>query len=234
MISRLNYTLTIIATLSLCFFICSFHVESFNELNPHKIIDAHIQAKGGRDVLLQVKSLRIVLENKDNGIRAEGMRVFPDKICDIITHPGGWSKSILNGEKTQLILPDTILPILNPVVKRNLSTDAKIFPVLYFNKSDNNLRLTGETEINGRSNYHIELTNVDSSKKHFFYDVKTKMLTRIIDEMGISNTFLDYRPVSGIQIAHLIKIDSENESLEFKLVEIEINPKLDESNFKIK
>jgi outer membrane lipoprotein-sorting protein len=233
MISRLNSRLTIAATVTLCLFISSYSFEHPNELNPEKILEAHIREKGGRDVLLQVKSLRIVLEDEDNKIRAEGLRMFPDKICDIITHPGGWSKSILNGEQSQLILPDTVLPITNPVVKRNLSSDAKIFPVLYLTKSNNHLRLIGETQINGRSTYQIELTNTDPSKKHFFYDKETWMLTRTIDENGISNTFLDYKQVSGIQIAHLIKIDSKNESLEFKLQEIEINPKLDETIFKI-
>lgn len=92
MISRLNYTLAIITTATLCIFISSFSVEHLNELNPEKILDAHILAKGGRDVLLRVKSLRIVLEDENNKIRAEGMRIFPDKVCDIITHPGGWSK----------------------------------------------------------------------------------------------------------------------------------------------
>lgn len=234
MTSRLNYKLTIVTTVTLCILLSSFSVEHLNELTPEKILDAHIRAKGGRDVLLRVKSLRIVLEDEDNKIRAEGMRIFPDKVCDIITHPNGWSKSILSGKKTQLVLPDTVLPITNPVVKRNLSADAKIFPVLYFTESDNQLRLIGKTEINGNSNYHIELTHMDSSKKHFFYDQESWMLTRIIDENGISNTFLDYRVVSGIQIAHLIKIDSENESLEFKLLKIEMNPKLDETFFEIK
>ncbi len=75
---------------------------------------------------------------------------------------------------------------------------------------------------------------MDSARKHFFYDGETWMLTRIIDENGIANTFLDYRPVSGIKIAHSTMIDSDNESLEFKLVEIEMNPELDETIFKIK
>jgi hypothetical protein len=233
MTSRLTHNLTIVATVSLCIILSSFSVEHLNELTPEKILEAHIQAKGGKDVLLKVKSLRIVLEDEGNKVRAEGMRIFPDKVCDVITHPGGWNKSILNGENTHLVLPDTILPITNPVVRRNLSADAKIFPVLYFSESDSQLRLIGKTEINGNSSYHIELTHMDSSKKHFFYDQESWMLTRIIDENGISNTFLDYRVVSGIQIAHLIKIDSENESLEFKLLEIEMNPKLEETIFEI-
>ncbi len=145
MILKLNYTLTIAATLTLCVFVSSFSVARFENLNPEKILEAHILAKGGRDVLLQVKSLRIVLEDEDNKIRAEGVRIFPDKVCDIITHPGGWSKSILNGKETQLVLPDTVLPITNPVVIRNLSADAKIFPVLYLAESDNHLQLIGQT-----------------------------------------------------------------------------------------
>lgn len=206
------------------------------QTNPsvNEIMQSHIIAKGGMDNLKKVKTFSITMVDAENEIMGESFRAFPDKLCDILSFHGSKNKTVLNGDSAFLILADTSMPITNTTVLNKLREDAMIFPELYPETLGHRRTFAGEEWLNGVLHYIIAVKRIDNSTSFYYYDSKTWLLSKIMDEKGMQLLFSDYRDVSGIKIFHESRVISERETLTLKVTQVNINPNLDEALFEIK
>ncbi len=204
-----------------------------SNLTADEIIDAYIMAKGGEEKLKTVKSIRMILEAKEKNLVGESLRVFPDKLCDIFTYPGGQNKVILNGVFAKLVQPDTVITISDPIIRRNLFEDALIFSLLYSEKLGEERRFVGETTINDRLHYEVQIIYQDNTAKSYFFDAETLLLGKVTDEFRSSRVYSNYMNVSGIQVPHRIKSISPTDTSYFVLTQIELNPEIDDKIFEV-
>ncbi len=93
---------------------------------------------------------------------------------------------------------------------------------------------TGNLQLNGREVSGVEITSQTGAKRQLFFDTQTHLLVKETGDVAgeaLENLYDDYRPESGIQVAHKLKIRRGSETYDVEVTRVAVNQTLGERTF---
>ncbi len=208
-----------------------------------QILDRYVEAIGGKTALekLSSRSTKGAIEMMPMGIKGkvESVATKNNKTLSILNLDGvgeflegydgaiSWSKDPINGyrEKSGAELA---------FVKR-----AAVFHrELKMREIYAKLELKGKEKVAGRDCWLIVATPAEGAPEKLFFDAQSGLLTRSDIEletpqgsMAFELYFEDYRPIDGIQVAHLLRRSNPSLNLTVRFEEVKHNVTVDEAKF---
>ena len=215
---------------------CSHKLTKKNdELTGDKISENFINAIGGKENLLKVKTLKMIAEAEVQGnlFMIESYKIAPDKMLVKMELKQGTLTRILNGKKAFAYNEHGKIPITG-IDLEALIEEATIFPELYRDKFGHKLEYSGIERINDKELYRVKVTQPNGQHRVEFFDKETGLLYMMIDELGSKSYYDNYKEIGGVKFPHKNKLVDSGVTVYMYVEEIEINPELDEDMFKLK
>lgn len=207
------------------------------------IIDRYIEALGGREKLQNIGSLKMKMSMNMQGMNMKLTRLqqSPDKFAMIIMMQGNVvQRQVINGDRgittgmqgSQEITGDDL---------EKMKLEVTLNPELQYNELGFDMKLTSVENVNGEKAYKVILTNPYGNKIINFYNVASGLKVKSQQTMENSQMgtiqqttyYKDYKEVNGYLFPHSLTQEINEQTMEIKVEEIEINPKIDDQVFEI-
>jgi hypothetical protein len=208
--------------------------------DAEKILDASIKASGGASKLRKVLTLSLegtVTRESDSKSGAYTLNLkSPNRYYaelnfagqpEIFAYNGksAWREDA-RGETGTLLGPEAI----------QMETLALLSNSHFLDRKKNKLAVisTGATQLNGHELSGVEISSQTGGKRNLFFDSQSHLLAKESGDLGgeLQETlFEDYRPESGIQIAHKLRIHRGSETYNIEITRVTVNQTIGERTF---
>ena len=208
--------------------------------DAEKILNASIKASGGAAKLRKVLTLSLegtVTRQSDSKSGAYTLNLkSPNRYYaefnfagqpEIFAYNGksAWREDT-HGEIGTLLGPEAI----------QIETLALLSNSHFLDRKKNKLAVisTGAAQLNGHELSGIEISSQMGGKRNVFFDAQTHLLAKESGDLGgeVQETlFENYRPESGIQIAHKLKIHRGSETYNVEITRVTVNQTIGERTF---
>lgn len=200
------------------------------ELGEKEIIAKIIKAKGGKSRLEKVKTFKMITESSDS--KSISYQKKPDKSYVKIEFPSETYTLIFNGisgiETNSKGTQKATGALLS-----SMKSDATIFPELYTKELQLHFKYFGIVKIDGKDMHKVKLSFPNRSDETNYYDSNTWLLYKKTQELGLETFYYDYKEIEGIQLFTSYKDVINKDTFYSEIKEMEINPEIDDSIFKI-
>ena len=203
-----------------------------NGMTAANVIDQYIEAIGGRENVMNVKTVMMVANATIQGtpIVLTNKKAAPNKTSQIISVMGNtMSKTVFDGESGYQEARGQKMKMQAEQIKEAKSAIGPIADITYKNG-----KLDRIEPIDGK-NYYVIIYD----KTEIFYDIKTGLKTKEIKtakgpngNVEIPTTFEDYKMISGVSFPFKIGQKMGPMDIEFVVQEIKINEGVTEEDFK--
>jgi len=223
------------------FVLCSFAATStLFAQEPARIIDQYIKATGGSGKLAKLQTLAIEgsLDRASDG--KTGTFTFDSK------SPNRYYLELIAGEQPEILAyngksawhlstqnePATLLG--QDALQLEAASTLACTHLLNLKKSKIGAALIGPTKVGSHDTLEIEFTMPTGVKRQFHFDSSSHLLLK---ESGLTGgvpqetLYDDYRPESGIQIAHKIELHRGNETYNIVVTRVAVNQTIGERIF---
>jgi len=206
-------------------------------ITAESVIENYITAIGGRKNLAKIKDITKSYSTLMQGmlIEMKECQKAPNKLL-VEVGSGGMilSKQIFDGTNGISMVPmmgqtDT----LKGKELESMKLQAVLNIELDYAKYGIKLNLLGIEEIDGNEAYKVESVSPDGSKSVDYFDVKSGLKVRSVDDNGQSN-FSEYKEINKIKYPGKITQDMQGQTIKFDLKTVEVNKKLDDKLFTTK
>ncbi len=208
------------------------------------IIQKHIEAIGGKDLISKIQAIRIEGKGSFQGIEAP-MTVYqkrPNKVRLEMSIQGMTFVQASNGIEAWWINPflGKNEPALMPEEQgKNFRENADfISPFLYVKERGYTVKFEGEDDLEGTPVYKVSIKRNDIVEYHYFdketfLDLKQEVTQKMMDkEVTVENVFGDFNTYDGLVIPTSIETRMNGQTTMFFIVQkVEINPEIDDSIF---
>jgi hypothetical protein len=150
-----------------------------------------------------------------------------------------FQKQVFDGEKGQLTSMQGA-QMMDDEQLENMKYESKIFPELDYLKEEYTLELKGMDSHEGKDVLVIEVTKPNGESQTNYYDKESgylvKSVTILESPQGSftqTSVLSDYQKVGKIMYPHKIDQSTGPQTMNIKVTEVEVNPKLNKSLFKI-
>jgi hypothetical protein len=214
-----------------------------------QIVASHLAARGGREALAAVRTLRMAGHasagpGREAIVRREIAR--PGKIRTEFVFQGmtgvyawdgtaGWRVSPLDGSLEAEPLPDD--------EAAGTAEQADIEgPLVDWKLKGHTLELVGSAALPGGAAHELKLTLKSGAVRRVFVDAGTGLIVRTDStrrrrgrELALETSFGDYRKTSGVAFPHAIEAGVRGRPQRLRIVveSVEVNPALDDSRFQM-
>ncbi|MEN8799542.1 MAG: pitrilysin family protein [Flavobacteriaceae bacterium] len=206
-------------------------------LDVNKVIDAYLEAIGGKEKVMAINSLKLVYEGSAMGTtvkteekKANGKYVQTTYMND---NP---MMGVLANEEGFYMKQGGNKVVLPPEMERDLAYTMGILPELGIALSES-AKLTGIEIIDGRDAYRIDVPG-EVVQASYFYDVETGLKVKEITTIEMNGqsqvqetSFKDYQDFEGIKFPARTIGALGTEVLESKLLEATINGEIPDAEF---
>ncbi len=220
------------------------------EMTADKLIAGNMKARGGQAAWENVESLKI--EGEFVSFSEPGpytiWRQRPDLYrFDCVTLRES-TTHVYDGENAWWINPTMGEPYRTPGIipeqynLNKVTLRERFFEPVFWNHEEKNhtVRFMGKETVDGIETYNLEVMLADSTMENWFFDTKTflekRMTGKTYDfgiECNLETFFNDYREVDGILFPHFIEAEYGNRYISYEAHEIQINPEIEPSVFKM-
>jgi hypothetical protein len=214
-----------------------------------QVIDRHIEARGGREKLATIKSVRmsgpldlgpggtaqlITEQRRPNGFRQDfifndqpNSRAYDGKI--------GWSHIPFMGIPKPTPMPADEL--------KSIIEEADIDgPLVDYQRKGHKVELLGREPIDGRECYHLKVTLKNGDVRHHFIDAETMQLARVEgkqveqgQEISYVQTLRDFRDVNAVMFPFQSEVEQSSpagaQRFVYHIEKIETNVPMDDAHF---
>jgi outer membrane lipoprotein-sorting protein len=214
-----------------------------------EIVAQHVAARGGREALAALRTVRMTGHanegpGRDAIVRREIAR--PGRIRTELVFQGttgiyawdgtaGWRVSPLDGSLEAQVIPAD--------EAQGTAEQADIEgPLVDWKAKGHRLELVGTSTLPGGPAHELKLTLKSGAERRVFVDAATGYVVRMESTRRVrghdlvqETVFGDYRKVGGIAFAHSIEtgVRGRPRRLRITVESVEINPRLDDSRFKM-
>lgn len=226
-----------------------FDVEG-NEYDPAKkvkpapegmtaadVINAYVNAIGGAKALNKIKDVTINATTSMQGMTI-GFDIYkkaPDKyMMKIGAGDMVFQKMAYDGTNAVVFSP------MNGESKKlegdelaDMKLEAVMNPELIYDQLGIKLQLDGIETVNDVDAYKVILTKSSGKQTTRYFDTKTSLLIREVNEGGISE-YGDYREVNKVMFPFLLKQSMGGQNLDLNVLTVKVNQKLKDDLFIIK
>ncbi len=205
-------------------------------LTAENVIENYLTAIGGRKNLSKIKTISKKYATLMQGmlIEMKTSQKTPNKIYIEVGASGMiLSKQIFDGNRAVSILPMTgETEELEGKELERMKIESVINLELNYEKQGIKLELLGIEDVNDNEAYKIAVIMPDGNKSFDFYDLKSGLKIRSVDDNGESN-YSDYKDFKKIKYPNIITQEIQGQKIKFELKSIEVNKKIDDKLFTI-
>ena len=237
-----------LALLGALFAACSLPSTSSSAVD--EIVAAHLAARGGKDRIQALRSIRatgtmtasdgrvarIVREIQRPGLFR--LEFSYQGTTSVFAHDGksGWQIAPLQGQFEPRAMPPEADPA-GGADQRDIEG-----PLVDWKKKGHVVELVGRETIGGAEADKLKVVLRDGVERYDYVDVASHMVvrsdvSRLVQgrRTVLQSTFSDFRKVSGIVFPHLIEIQTKDRPQTLKIVveKIELDPELDPASFRM-
>ncbi|QMU30769.1 M16 family metallopeptidase [Adhaeribacter radiodurans] len=207
-----------------------------------KVLDAYVQALGGRANLDKVKDMTIKSTITSTGANLTYTQYFkgPDKMVQIIKVGDlEIQRTIINGNKGKVISQNST-KVMSPEEVQEQKIQYGLNNFLRYNALGVKKNLSTLERINGRRAYRLELSLPSGQHLLQYYDLETglKMREIVVTATDLGNAtqvteVTDYRDVNGIKFPYLTQLHAGNQLISTTVQSVEVNKNLKDDLFKL-
>lgn len=210
-------------------------------LTAQKVIDNYILAIGGIKSASTLRSIRTVYKTAAMGaeLTMTMIKALPNKSAlEIMANGTSFQKIVSNGKEVSIVSMGQPTPI-DMEKKAKILFESAPFPEL--NLSGVTPKLVGIEKIKGRETYAVEFTLASGSKFTCNYEIESGLKLQKADNIETAEgtimaitSYDDYKEVSGLKFPQKIGQQQGPMIFSFELVDLQLNPTLNDSIFKVK
>jgi hypothetical protein len=214
-----------------------------------EIVARHVAARGGREALAAVRTLRMTGRapagpGRQAIVRREIAR--PGRIRTEFVFQGttgvyawdgsaGWRVSPLDGS----LEPEPLAAEDAALAAEHADIDG---PLVDGKAKGHAVELVGKEALPGGPAHRLKVTLRSGAVRHVWVDAATGLVVRILasrtvrgHELALETTFGDYRETGGVLFAHAIEAGVRDRPRRLRIVveTVEVNPALDEARFRM-
>ncbi len=205
-----------------------------------KIVNEYVKAAGGARALSRVQTLAIEGTVAGTGDGNSGTYTFDTKLPNryyselvvggksLIESYNGKSawREDASGNPVTMFSQDSV----------EMQAEAQIANSRLLNLKTNKLAvvLVGHAQVSGQDALQVELTTATGVKREFFFNPQTHLLVKESGPLGGVNEevfYSEYRPESGIQIAHKIELHRGSDTYAIEVTSAKVNGPIGERVF---
>ena len=207
-------------------------------LTPQKVLMDYLNAIGGKENVESLNAVSMLAEAEVQGMKLQmvSIQAKPNKQVTMMMMMGNtMMKMVFDGENGSISQQgvNSQIPEKDALVMSNTTLPTEEIGWL----DDENVKFSSTEELDGRILNVLEI----NKQTYVAYDSETGLKvkeTQFVDMpdgsiLPQTTFFEDYKPVNGILFPHVIKSPIGPQNLEFKIINISINPEVSESDFSI-
>jgi hypothetical protein len=209
-----------------------------------EIVEKYVDAMGGKDKLLTLKSVKmdgsmnvqgndvsiITTKLQNVGVRMD-IKIMDKENYQIYTPTKGWSFMPIQGQETPQEIPEEIL--------KGAQSQLDIQGVLFnYKEKGHKVELAGKESVNGTECFKLKITYKNGNTANYFIDTKTFRINQVSmmreiqgEEKEVSNVYSNYKQNDG---GYWFPFTATNMQGEITYTKIETNITIDESIFTAK
>lgn len=235
-----------------CLFLASLIGAAASAQTADELVEKNIQARGGRDKIKAVQSIRMTgkMSINQGGQMLEMPIVMeaarPDKVRVDSTFQGmtivqaydgktGWIVMPMMGKKD----PEEVSGDQLDQIKRQ--ADVIDGDLVDYKEKGHQVEYVGKEDMEGTPVYKLKVTRKDGQVVYVYLDaeqyleIKQKQKTKVPSgqEIESESTMSDYKEVGGILFPHSMEMKAGPGTMSMTLEKIEINPELPASRFEM-
>lgn len=207
-----------------------------DSVTPEKIIAQYLDAIGGKEKLLNVKTLKSVQEAEIQGMKLS-MELLIDKNKPVAAQTMKMgdqvmTKFIIHADKATMFAQGQEKEVPAEMFK-SLKNALEIFPELNYDTTGTQLALDGINKVNDEDAYKLIVTTADGTKTVNYYSVSRGLKLKSESATEGEAEYTAYSDYDGIKLPSTSTIKSPNIPVPLKLVAKEqvINPTLSAADF---
>ena len=207
-------------------------------LTPQKVLMDYLNAIGGKENVESLNAVSMLAEAEVQGMKLQmvSIQAKPNKQVTMMMMMGNtMMKMVFDGENGSISQQgvNSQIPEKDALVMSNTTLPTEEIGWL----EDENVKFSSTEELDGRILNVLEI----NKQTYVAYDSETGLKvkeTQFVDMpdgsiLPQTTFFEDYKPINGILFPHVIKSPIGPQNLEFKIINISINPEVSESDFSI-
>ncbi len=218
-------------------------IEIPDGMTAQKVIDDYINAIGGKDKLMAVNDMTVIMGAEMQGMQlsVKNVQKAPNKYMNetSVSGMGVMQKQVFDGTKGAT----TQMGATTAMGEDELAAAKEQAPMFKeLNYADNyTMELTGIEAVEGKNAYKVTLIDKNGDKKTEFYDMQTSLKLRSIEtaeqggvKMTQTSDFMDYKAVDGVMVPHVVSISGVAPvPLKMTVQDVKINAGVDDAMFKV-
>lgn len=209
-------------------------------LTAQKVIDRYLAAIGGASSAGKVKSVKIVY--KANAMGTELTMVVTKKspaksALEINANGMTFQKVVSNGKEVSMTAMGQKTPVDSETREKTLFESA-IFPEM--NLQNVEVKLLSIENIDGKEAFAVAYKLQSGGKSTFYYDTESGLKVQQTEtvpgpqgDMIATTKYQDYKEVEGIKFPQKIIQTQGPMTFSFELVDLKVNPKVEDSLFSL-
>ncbi|NPA36412.1 MAG: outer membrane lipoprotein-sorting protein, partial [Chlorobi bacterium] len=209
-----------------------------SDLTAIQVVDNYIKARGGKENLLKVKSVKSSAEAKIQGmtINIETWKKAPNMLCSETTMNGNLlSKQVCDGTNAKVVSMQGEQKLAGKMLEQMIY-DSYLFPELEYSKDGYELELLGIEDVNGEPAYKITVVNPAGTKQTLYFSKETGLLIKEVTQTPqgvITALFKEYKDVDGVKFPVKVTQSAGPQMFEIEVNNVEVNKDIDDSKFEI-
>lgn len=209
-------------------------------LTADKVIANYIEAIGGNKKLTGLKTIKATYKASAMGMELNMVvikKAGNKSTVEINGNGMTFQKIVCNGKEVSISAMGQKPPV-DAVMKEKTIYESAVIPELSLGPSKTTL--VGIEAVDGVEAYAVELVHPSGSKSILYFDRTTGLKIQEIEviespqgNVTSSTRYLDYKEVNGIKLPHTLAQNQGPMNFKFEAVNVEINPAIEDSIFKL-
>ena len=209
------------------------NTEDLGDVTAEEVIEAYLNAIGGREKLEAIEALRMKAEATVQGVsvQMDNITTQDSKLRAEQITPMGTMTQVYDGAKGYVVTPQGTQELNGPQLDM-MKEEALLFSPLRYQDEGFKTELTGTEEVDDASAYVLKITYPSGNQQTEYYDQETGLLVKEDNAQG-SVYFQDYSEQDGLQLPQKMVAETPMGNLEFNVTSYEINPDIEEGIFEV-
>ena len=209
------------------------NTEDLGDVTAEEVIEAYLNAIGGREKLEAIEALRMKAEATVQGVsvQMDNITTQDSKLRAEQITPMGTMTQVYDGAKGYVVTPQGTQELNGPQLDM-MKEEALLFSPLRYQDEGFKTELTGTEEVDDVLAYVLKVTYPSGNQQTEYYDQETGLLVKEDNAQG-SVYFQDYSEQDGLQLPQKMVAETPMGNLEFNVTSYEINPDIEEGIFKV-
>jgi predicted Zn-dependent peptidase len=211
-------------------------------LTGEKVISSYINAIGGLQKVQAAKSSKIVYKASVQGqeILLTQTKKDPFKMVEEFkVGPAPMQTTVSDGKNVSVMAMGQAQPLNDKDKEAQLFSCALIEETV-IGAMGGKAVLTGIEQVDGKDAYVVEISLPKGEKRTYYYDTTTGLKVQVVTTQDTPDgkvsqalKFMDYKDYNGIKFPGAFTLPYGPMTMKFELTEVVINPKVDDSIFKV-